>query len=279
MNKQIKILLLSCSIFGQDMTPLTNNQTIMLPENSTTHNDIRKLASKIINTSNHDTSLGLIDSPLLITLVGFPTSLIIAESIVPKSWKPEGAAITIFSGFLGTAIWKHKKLNNFNMIGKRDAFLDASSDSDIKISKRSSIFAEELGNHAAYHSIARHKYHMNPLRRLITNYVVTMPTIFILGLIEPISILTYPFVFPRLYDKYNQKTYFNKKKKNYLLSISGHEHNIFSSKHDPIIEEYKNKIKTKMEKQDNITNALNYTVVMAIMTVAFINWLTSISFT
>ncbi len=224
--------------------------------------NIEKLASNIINNSNHHASPGIIDSPFLITLAGFPTSLVLAESIVPKSWKPEGAALTIFSGFLGTAIWKYKEFNNFHMKDERGMFLDATSDSDIEFAKRSAIFAERLGELAAYRSIARHKFHMNPLRRNITNYVVTMPAVFILFNIAPISVLAYPFVMPRLYDKYIQKTYFNKKKKNYLASIPEHEHEIFSSKYNPIINKYSSNNRVSVLKKDASTQLMNATIIL-----------------
>ena len=330
MNKQIVLLLLSCSVFGQDITTVTNNQTVKISENSSAHDvmilkkgaryegqflgkksdrvhfkannfsnifitrikeikelnqdgkllikdgkwearlptdlvtgdDIKKLASNIINNSNHHAYPGIIDSPFLITLAGFPTSLILAESIVPKSWKPEGAALTIFSGFLGTAIWKYKEFNNFHMEDERGMFLDATSNSDIEFAKRSAIFAERLGELAAYRSIARHKFHMNPLRRNITNYVVTMPTVFILFNIAPISVLAYPFVMPRLYDKYIQKTYFNKKKKNYLASIPEHEHEIFSSKYNPLINEYSSNNRVSVLKKDASTQLMNSVLIL-----------------
>ena len=233
-----------------------------LPTDLIPGNDIKKLASNIINKSNHHASPGIIDSPFLITLVGFPTSLVVAESIVPKSWKPEGAALTIFSGFLGTAIWKYREFNNFHMKDERDMFLDATSDSDIEFAKRSAIFTERLGELAAYRSIARHKFHMNPLRRNITNYVVTLPTIPILFNIAPISVLAYPFVMPRLYDKHTQRTYFNKKKKNYLASIPEHEHEIFSSKYNSIINEYSNNSRVTILKKDTSTQLMNSALIL-----------------
>jgi len=233
-----------------------------LPTDLVTGNDIKKLASNIINNSNHHASPGIIDSPFLITLAGFPTSLVLAESIVPKSWKPEGAALTIFSGFLGAAIWKYKEFDNFHMKNERDMFLDATFDSDIEFAKRSAIFAERLGELAAYRSITRHKFHMNPLRRNITNYVVTMPTVPILFNIAPISVLAYPFVIPRLYDKYIQKTYFNKKKKNYLASIPEHEHEIFSSKYNSIVNEYSSNNRVSVLKKDASTQLMNATLIL-----------------
>jgi len=328
MNKQIVLLLLSCSVFGQDITTVTNNQTVKISKNSSAHDvmilkkgaryegeflgkksdkvhfkannfsnifkprikeikelnqdgkilikdgkweaqllvpgdNIEKLASNIINNSNHHASPGIIDSPFLITLAGFPTSFVVAEGITPKSWKPEGVALTIFSGFLGAAIWKYKEFNNFHMKDERGMFLDATSDSDIEFAKRSAIFAERLGELAAYRSIARHKFHMNPLRRNITNYVVTMPAVFILFNIAPISVLAYPFVMPRLYDKYIQKTYFNKKKKNYLASIPEHEHEIFSSKYNPIINEYSSNNRVSVLKKDASTQFMNSALILS----------------
>ena len=37
MNKQIVLLLLSCSVFGQDIKTITNNQTVKISENSSAH--------------------------------------------------------------------------------------------------------------------------------------------------------------------------------------------------------------------------------------------------
>jgi hypothetical protein len=141
--------------------------------------------------------------------------------------------------------------HNFTMGNDRDSFLEESSGYDIGIDERSIIFAEQLGELAAYRSIERHQSHMSSFRRLVTNYAVTMPVIPILMNLSPPLILTYPFIFPKIYDRYNQKTYFDKKMKNYLAGLPENEHEVFKSKHDPIVENYKSQNGYKIKKKDS----------------------------
>ena len=141
--------------------------------------------------------------------------------------------------------------HNFTMGNDRDSFLEESSGYDIGIDERSIIFAEQLGELAAYRSIERHQFHMSSFRRLVTNYAVTMPVVPILMNLSPPLILTYPFIFPKIYDRYNQKTYFDKKMKNYLAGLPENEHEVFKSKHDPIVENYKSQNGYKIKKKDS----------------------------
>ena len=67
---------------------------------------------------------------------------------------------------------------------------------------------------------------------------------------------------PRLYDKYIQKTYFNKKKKNYLTSIPEHEHEIFSSKYNSIINEYSSNNRVSVLKKDASTQLMNSALIL-----------------
>jgi len=153
---------------------------------------------------------------------------------------------------------QHTKFNNFTMATERDSFLEETSGSDIGIDKRSVIFAEQLGELAAYRSIERHQFHMSSFRRFVTNYAVTMPVVPILINLSPPLILAYPFIFPKIYDRYNQKTYFDKKMKNYLVGLPENEHEVFKSKHDPIVENYKGQKISNIKKKDS-----QYNLVMA----------------
>tara|TARA_B100001559_G_scaffold13895_2_gene11997 strand:- start:2043 stop:3074 length:1032 start_codon:yes stop_codon:yes gene_type:complete len=221
-------------------------------------NDVRGIASRIINSSVHHKKPSIIDSPSIIILLGFPISLSLGVNMAPPDQKPESYALPFMSGFIAMGLKQHTKFNNFTMATERDSFLEETSGSDIGIDKRSVIFAEQLGELAAYRSIERHQFHMSSFRRFVTNYAVTMPVVPILINLSPPLILAYPFIFPKIYDRYNQKTYFDKKMKNYLVGLPENEHEVFKSKHDPIVENYKGQKISNIKKKDS-----QYNLVMA----------------
>ena len=154
-------------------------------------------------------------------------------------------------------------VNNFNMIDERNSFMNSTKEFNLGTNDRSVIFAEQLGELAAYRSIERHKFHMSSFRRFLTNYAVTIPVVPILINLSPPLILAYPFIFPKLYDSYNQKTYFDKKMRNYLLSLPENEHNVFKSKYDPIIENYKSEKRSHISKKDRQYNLVNASTITA----------------
>jgi len=214
-------------------------------------NEVRGIASRIINSSVHHKKPSIIDSPSIIVLLGLPISLSLGETMAPSYKKPEPYALSFMSGFIAMGVKQHTKFNNFTMESERDSFLEETSGSDIRIHERSVIFAEQLGELAAYRSIERHQFHMSSFRRLVTNYAVTMPVVPILMNLSPPLILTYPFIFPKIYDRYNQKTYFDKKMKNYLAGLPENEHEVFKSKHDPIVENYKTQKGYNIKEKDS----------------------------
>ena len=229
----------------------------------TPDNDVRDIASKIINSSVHHKNPGIIDSPSIIALIGFPISMALGESVAPSYTEPEPYMLSFYSGFFLLSLSKHIKFNNFNMIDERNSFMNSTQEFNLGTNDRSVIFAEQLGELAAYRSIERHKFHMSSFRRFLTNYAVTMPVVPIIINLSPPLILAYPFIFPKLYDSYNQKTYFDKKMRNYLLSLPENEHEVFKSKYDPIIENYKSEKKSNISKKDNQYNLVNASTIAA----------------
>jgi hypothetical protein len=244
-------------------------------------NDVRGIASRIINSSVHHKKPSIIDSPSIIILLGFPISLSLGVNMAPPDQKPESYALPFMSGFIAMGVKQHTKFNNFTMATERDSFLEETSGSDIGIDKRSVIFAEQLGELAAYRSIERHQFHMSSFRRFVTNYAVTMPVVPILINLSPPLILAYPFIFPKIYDRYNQKTYFDKKMKNYLAGLPENEHDIFKSKHDPIVENYKSQKRYNIKEKDsqyNLVQASTIAVAGGVAAVALIiSFLSSIT--
>jgi hypothetical protein len=187
----------------------------------------------------------------------------------------------IASKIINSSVHHKKPFNNFNMIDERDSFLNATKEFNLASNERSIIFAEQLGELAAYRSIERHSFHMSPFRRFVTNYAVTMPVVPILVNLSPPLILAYPFIFPKIYDRYNQKTYFDKKMKNYLAGLPENEHEVFKSKHDPIVENYKSQKRYNIKEKDsqyNLVQASTIAVAGGVAAVALIiSFLSSIT--
>ena len=213
-------------------------------------NEVRDIASKIINSSVHHKKPSIIDSPSIIFLLGLPTSFILGEIVAPSNQIPEPYMLSFMLGFIFKGINQHRKFNNFNMIDERDSFLNATKELNLGSTKRSIIFAEQLGELSAYRAIERHQFHMSSFRRIVTNYAVTMPIVPILFNLSPALVMAYPFIFPKIYDRYNQKTYFDKKMENYLASLPENEHEVFKSKHGPIVEDYKSQNRFNIKKKD-----------------------------
>ena len=226
-------------------------------------NEVRDLASRIINSSVHHKNPGIIDSPSIIALLGFPISMALGEFVAPSYTEPEPYMLSFYSGFFLLSLSKYLKFNKFNMIDERNSFLNSTQEFNIDSKDRSVIFAGQLGELAAYRSIERHKFHMSSFRRFMTNYAVTMPVVPILINLSPPLILAYPFIFPKLYDRYNQNTYFDKKKRNYLLSLPENEHEVFKSKYDPIIENYRSEKRSNISKKDRQYNLINASTIAA----------------
>ena len=226
-------------------------------------NEVRDRASRIINSSVHHKKPGVIDSPSIISLMGFPISMALGESVAPSYTEPEPYMLSFYSGFLLLSLSNHLKFNNFNMIHERNLFMNSTQEFNLDTNDRSVIFAEQLGELAAYRSIERHKFHMSSVRRVLTNYAITLPVVPILINLSPPLILAYPFIFPKLYDSYNQKTYFDKKMKNYIQSLPENEHVVFKSKYDPIIENYNNQKGSIISKKDRQYNLLHSTTIAA----------------
>ena len=245
------------------------------------HSDknIRDIASQTIHASVHHGNPGFLDSPSMIVLSGIPISLVLGEVLAPPQLKPELFMLPILSGFITLGIKRHRNFSNFDMVTEREAFLESTSESNIGFDERSIIFAEQLGELAAHNSISRHQFHMNPFRRVVTNYAVTMPLIPILFALAPATVLTYPFVFPQIYDRYNQKTYFDKKMENYLTTLPEHEHDIFTSKYDPIVQDYKKRNPGHIKIQTMNYNTLQIITIGAVGFMVIINALQNISLT
>ena len=225
--------------------------------------EVKDIASKIINSSVHHKKPGIIDSPSIIALLGFPISMALGESIAPSHTEPEPYMLSVYSGFFLLSLSKHLKFNNFNMIHERNSFMNSTQEFNLDTNDRSVIFAEQLGELAAYRSIERHKFHMSSLRRFLTNYAITMPVVPILINLSPPLILTYPFIFPKLYDSYNQKTYFDKKMRNYLVSLPEKEHIVFKSNYDLIIENYNKQKSSNISKKDRQYNLVHSRTIAA----------------
>ena len=62
-------------------------------------NEVKDIASKIINSSVHHKKPGIIDSPSIIALLGFPISMALGESIAPSHTEPEPYMLSVYSGF------------------------------------------------------------------------------------------------------------------------------------------------------------------------------------
>ena len=254
MIKQITLLLLSGSIFCQDLLTLKNDQEY---RGTFDRLELEKvyfiLEGKEVAQSVPINMVSLLkqgsmtlvkDGHLTLNTQDEESSYVINGVKYVKASDDE--VRNIASRIINSSIH-----HNFTMGNDRDSFLEESSGYDIGIDERSIIFAEQLGELAAYRSIERHQFHMSSFRRLVTNYAVTMPVVPILMNLSPPLILTYPFIFPKIYDRYNQKTYFDKKMKNYLADLPENEHEVFKSKHDPIVENYKSQNGYKIKKKDS----------------------------
>ena len=254
MIKQITLLLLSGSIFCQDLLTLKNDQEY---RGTFDRLELEKvyfiLEGKEVAQSVPINMVSLLkqgsmtlvkDGHLTLNIQDEESSYVINGVKYVKASDDEVRNIA-------SRIINSSDHHNFTMGNDRDSFLEESSGYDIGIDERSIIFAEQLGELAAYRSIERHQFHMSSFRRLVTNYAVTMPVVPILMNLSPPLILTYPFIFPKIYDRYNQKTYFDKKMKNYLAGLPENEHEVFKSKHDPIVENYKSQNGYKIKKKDS----------------------------
>ena len=254
MIKQITLLLLSGSIFCQDLLTLKNDQEY---RGTFDRLELEKvyfiLEGKEVAQSVPINMVSLLkqgsmtlvkDGHLTLNIQDEESSYVINGVKYVKASDDEVRNIA-------SRIINSSNHHNFTMGNDRDSFLEESSGYDIGIDERSIIFAEQLGELAAYRSIERHQFHMSSFRRLVTNYAVTMPVVPILMNLSPPLILTYPFIFPKIYDRYNQKTYFDKKMKNYLAGLPENEHEVFKSKHDPIVENYKSQNGYKIKKKDS----------------------------
>ena len=254
MIKQITLLLLSGSIFCQDLLTLKNDQEY---RGTFDRLELEKvyfiLEGKEVAQSVPINMVSLLkqgsmtlvkDGHLTLNIQDEESSYVINGVKYVKASDDE--VRNIASRIINSSVH-----HNFTMGNDRDSFLEESSGYDIGIDERSIIFAEQLGELAAYRSIERHQFHMSSFRRLVTNYAVTMPVVPILMNLSPPLILTYPFIFPKIYDRYNQKTYFDKKMKNYLAGLPENEHEVFKSKHDPIVENYKSQNGYKIKKKDS----------------------------
>ena len=178
---------------------------------------------------------------------------------------PDNEVRDIASRIINSSV-HHKNpgiIDYFNMIDERNSFMNSTQEFNLGTNDRSVIFAEQLGELAAYRSIERHKFHMSSFRRFLTNYAVTIPVVPILINLSPPLILAYPFIFPKLYDSYNQKTFFYKKMRNYLLSLPENEHVVFKSKYDQIIENYKSEKRSNISKKDRQYNLVHSRTIAA----------------
>ena len=254
MIKQITLLLLSGSIFCQDLLTLKNDQeyrgrfdrfelekVYFIPEGDEV---VQSVQIKMVSLLKQGSIILVKDGQLTLNSSDEESSYVIngVKYVRASDNDVRGIASRIINSSVH---------HNFTMGNDRDSFLEESSGYDIGIDERSIIFAEQLGELAAYRSIERHQFHMSSFRRLVTNYAVTMPVVPILMNLSPPLILTYPFIFPKIYDRYNQKTYFDKKMKNYLAGLPENEHEVFKSKHDPIVENYKSQNGYKIKKKDS----------------------------
>ena len=284
MIKQFTLLFLSGSIFCQDLLTLKNDQeyrgkfdrlelekVYFIPEGDEV---VQSVPINMVSLLKQGSMTLVKDGHLTLNIQDEESSYVINGVKYVKASDDE--VRNIASRIINSSVH-----HNFTMGNDRDSFLEESSGYDIGIDERSIIFAEQLGELAAYRSIERHQFHMSSFRRLVTNYAVTMPVVPILMNLSPPLILTYPFIFPKIYDRYNQKTYFDKKMKNYLAGLPENEHDIFKSKHDPIVENYKSQKRYNIKEKDsqyNLVQASTIAVAGGVAAVALIiSFLSSIT--
>ena len=74
-------------------------------------NEVRDIASRIINSSVHHKNPGIIDSPSIIALLGFPISMALGESVAPSYTEPEPYMLSFYSGFFLLSLSKYLKFN------------------------------------------------------------------------------------------------------------------------------------------------------------------------
>lgn len=259
MIKQFTLLFLSGSIFCQDLLTLKNDQeyrgkfdrleleeVYFIPEGEQVAQSVQ---IKMVTLLKQGSMTLVRDGQVTLNTSDEESSYVINGVKYVRA--SDNEVRDIASKIINSSVHHKKPFNNFNMIDERDSFLNATKEFNLASNERSIIFAEQLGELAAYRSIERHSFHMSPFRRFVTNYAVTMPVVPILVNLSPPLILAYPFIFPKIYDRYNQKTYFDKKMKNYLAGLPENEHEVFKSKHDPIVENYKSQKRYNIKEKDS----------------------------
>ena len=289
MIKQFTLLFLSGSIFCQDILTLKNDQeyrgkfdrleleeVYFIPEGEQVAQSVQ---IKMVTLLKQGSMTLVRDGQVTLNTSDEESSYVINGVKYVRA--SDNEVRDIASKIINSSVHHKKPFNNFNMIDERDSFLNATKEFNLASNERSIIFAEQLGELAAYRSIERHSFHMSPFRRFVTNYAVTMPVVPILVNLSPPLILAYPFIFPKIYDRYNQKTYFDKKMKNYLAGLPENEHEVFKSKHDPIVENYKSQKRYNIKEKDsqyNLVHASTIAVAGGVAAVALIiSFLSSIT--
>jgi len=289
MIKQFTLLFLSGSIFCQDLLTLKNDQeyrgkfdrleleeVYFIPEGEQVAQSVQ---IKMVTLLKQGSMTLVRDGQVTLNTSDEESSYVINGVKYVRA--SDNEVRDIASKIINSSVHHKKPFNNFNMIDERDSFLNATKEFNLASNERSIIFAEQLGELAAYRSIERHSFHMSPFRRFVTNYAVTMPVVPILVNLSPPLILAYPFIFPKIYDRYNQKTYFDKKMKNYLAGLPENEHEVFKSKHDPIVENYKSQKRYNIKEKDsqyNLVHASTIAVAGGVAAVALIiSFLSSIT--
>jgi len=289
MIKQFTLLFLSGSIFCQDLLTLKNDQeyrgkfdrleleeVYFIPEGEQVAQSVQ---IKMVTLLKQGSMTLVRDGQVTLNTSDEESSYVINGVKYVRA--SDNEVRDIASKIINSSVHHKKPFNNFNMIDERDSFLNATKEFNLASNERSIIFAEQLGELAAYRSIERHSFHMSPFRRFVTNYAVTMPVVPILVNLSPPLILAYPFIFPKIYDRYNQKTYFDKKMKNYLAGLPENEHEVFKSKHDPIVENYKSQKRYNIKEKDsqyNLVQASTIAVAGGVAAVALIiSFLSSIT--
>ena len=289
MIKQFTLLFLSGSIFCQDLLTLKNDQeyrgkfdrleleeVYFIPEGEQVAQSVQ---IKMVSLLKQGLMTLVRDGQVTLNTSDEESSYVINGVKYVRA--SDNEVRDIASKIINSSVHHKKPFNNFNMIDERDSFLNATKEFNLASNERSIIFAEQLGELAAYRSIERHSFHMSPFRRFVTNYAVTMPVVPILVNLSPPLILAYPFIFPKIYDRYNQKTYFDKKMKNYLAGLPENEHEVFKSKHDPIVENYKSQKRYNIKEKDsqyNLVQASTIAVAGGVAVVALIiSFLSSIT--
>lgn len=289
MIKQFTLLFLSGSIFCQDILTLKNDQeyrgkfdrleleeVYFIPEGEQVAQSVQ---IKMVTLLKQGSMTLVRDGQVTLNTSDEESSYVINGVKYVRA--SDNEVRDIASKIINSSVHHKKPFNNFNMIDERDSFLNATKEFNLASNERSIIFAEQLGELAAYRSIERHSFHMSPFRRFVTNYAVTMPVVPILVNLSPPLILAYPFIFPKIYDRYNQKTYFDKKMKNYLAGLPENEHEVFKSKHDPIVENYKSQKRYNIKEKDsqyNLVQASTIAVAGGVAAVALIiSFLSSIT--